>query len=190
VRQLYVGLFMSLDGVVESPDQFVFPYFDERVGAEVGAGMATTDTVLLGRVLYQQWAAYWPGKTVADDPYAEFINPVRKIVLSTTLETATWENTELVRGDLAGLVARLKAEEGGTIAVNGSITLARSLLAAGLVDELRLLVFPVIVGTGRRLLDDLARTPMRLVESKALPTGVLSLTYAPADAPPSDGQGA
>lgn len=182
MRKLYVGLFVSLDGVVEAPNEFVFPYFDEHVGAEVGAGMATTDTVLLGRVLYEQWSAYWPGKTTADDPYAGFINPVRKIVLSTTLTEATWANTELVHGDLTGLVARLKAEEGGTIAVNGSITLARSLIDAGLVDELRLLVFPVIVGKGRRLLDGLAHTPLRLVESKQLPTGVLSLTYAPAAA--------
>jgi dihydrofolate reductase len=176
VRKLYVGLFVSLDGVAEAPDRFVFPYFDDEVGAEVGAGMATTDTVLLGRRLYEQWAAYWPGKTAADDPYADFINPVRKVVVSTTLESVGWQNSTLVRDDVEGAIARLKEEDGGDIAVNGSITLARSLLRAGLVDELRLLVFPVIVGSGRRLLDDLDRIPLRLVETRALGTGVLSLT--------------
>ena len=177
MRKLYAGLFISLDGVAESPNRFVFPYFDDEVGAEVGAGMAATDTVLLGRHLYEEWAAYWPGKTVADDAYAGFINPVRKIVFSTTLESVGWQNTTLVRADVEGAVARLKAEDGGEIAVNGSITLARSLLRSGLLDELRLLVFPIIVGSGRRLLDDLDRLPLRLMESKTLRTGVLSLTY-------------
>jgi dihydrofolate reductase len=177
MRKLYAGLFISLDGVAESPNRFVSPYFDEEVGAEVGAGMAVTDTVLLGRRLYEEWAAYWPGKTVADDPYAGFINPVRKVVFSTTLESVGWQNATLVRADMEGAVARLKAEDGGEIAVNGSITLARSLLRSGLLDELRLLVFPVIVGSGQRLLDDLDRLPLRLIESKALRTGVVSLTY-------------
>ena len=178
MRKLYVGLFVSLDGVAESPDRFVFPFFDDEVGAEVGSGMAATDTVLLGRNLYEQWAAYWPGKTAADDGYADFINGVRKVVFSTTLEAVGWSNSTLVREDVESAVARLKEEDGGEIAVNGSITLARSLLQSGLVDELRLLLFPVIVGSGRRLLDDLDRLPLRLVEAKTLRTGVVSLTYA------------
>lgn len=178
MRKLFVGLFVSLDGVAEAPDRFVVPYFDEAVGAEVDAGLARTDTVLLGRVLYEQWSAYWPSKTADDDGYADFINPVRKVVVSTTLESVDWQNATLVRGDVETAVARLKAEDGGDIAINGSITLARSLLRAGLVDELRLLVFPVVVGSGRRLLDDLDRVALRLVEAKPLPTGVLSLTYA------------
>lgn len=178
MRTLFVGLFVSLDGVAEAPNTFVFPYFDEGVGAEVDAGLRRTDTVLLGRVLYEQWAAYWQSKTAADDGYADFINPVRKVVVSTTLESVGWQNATLVRDEVDAAIARLKAEEGGDIAVNGSITLARSLLRAGLVDELRLLVFPVVVGSGRRLLDGLERIPLRLLEAKPLPTGVLSLTYA------------
>jgi dihydrofolate reductase len=178
MRTLYAGFFVSADGVAESPNLFVFPSFDEAVGAEVSAGMARTDTVLLGRQLYEEWAAYWPGKTAADDGYAEFINPVRKVVLSTTLDSVSWENSELVREDHLEAVRRLKAEEGGDIAINGSMRVAQSMLRAGLLDELRLLVFPVIVGEGRRLLDSVDRTGLRLVESKALPTGVLSLTYA------------
>lgn len=177
MRKLYVGLFLSLDGVAEAPNRFVPPYFDDEVGAEIDAGMASTDTVLLGRRLYEEWAAYWPDKTGADDPYADFINPVRKIVLSTTLESVGWQNTTLIRGDAEAAIARLKEEDGGDIAVNGSITLARSLLASGLVDELRLLVFPVLVGSGRRLLDDLGEIPLRLIEARSLPTGVVSLRY-------------
>jgi dihydrofolate reductase len=178
MRTLFVGMFVSLDGVAEAPNTFVVPYFDTAVGAEVDAGLARTDTVLLGRVLYEQWSAYWPSKTAEDDGFADFINPVRKCVVSTTLEAVGWENATLVREDVEGAIRRLKAEDGGDIAVNGSITLARSLVRAGLVDELRLLVFPVVVGSGRRLLDDLDRVPLRLVDAKPLPTGVLSLTYA------------
>jgi len=178
MRTLYAGLFVSLDGVAESPNLFVPPYFDAAVGAEVGAGMARTDTVLLGRKLYSEWAAYWPGKTEADDPYAPFINGIRKVVLSTTLSSVEWENAELVMEDHDDAVRRLKAEDGGDIAINGSITVAQSMLRAGLLDELRLLVFPVVAGSGRRLLDNVDRVPLHLVESKALPTGVLSLTYA------------
>ena len=105
-------------------------------------------------------------------------NPVRKIVFSTTLEAVEWRNATLVREDAESMIARLKAEDGGDIAVNGSITLARSLLRAGLVDELRLLVFPVIVGSGRRLLEGLDQIPLRLIAAKPMPTGVVSLTYA------------
>ncbi|MEI7745508.1 MAG: dihydrofolate reductase family protein [Chloroflexota bacterium] len=177
MRTLYAGLFVTADGVAEAPNTFVGPYFDAAVGAEVGAGMARTDTVLLGRRLYTDWAAYWPGKTAADDPYAAFINPVRKVVLSTTLESVTWEHSELVRTDHEAAVRRLKEEDGGDIAVNGSITVAQTMLRAGLLDELRLLVFPVIGGSGRRLFDGVGNVPLRLLESRALPTGVLSVTY-------------
>ena len=177
MRTLYIGMFLSLDGVAEAPNLFVPDYFDEATGAEIGAGLGTTDTVLLGRVLYEAWAGYWPGRTAADDPFAAFINPVHKLVVSSTLEDVAWENAELVRADLAEAIRALKAEEGGDIVVNGSITLAQSLLALGLVDELRLLVFPVVVGTGRRLLDGLPRQGLTLVKSVATPSGVLSLTY-------------
>ena len=185
MRTLYAGLFVSLDGVAESPNLFVPPYFDAAVGAEVGAGMARTDTVLLGRKLYSEWAAYWPGKTEADDPYAPFINGIRKVVLSTTLSSVEWENAELVMEDHDDAVRRLKAEDGGDIAINGSITVAQSMLRAGLLDELRLLVFPVLVGSGRRLFEGLENIPLRLIEAKPLPTGVLSLTYGRAEPAPS-----
>jgi dihydrofolate reductase len=184
MRKLYVGLFISLDGVAEAPNRFVFPYFDDQVGAQIGAGMAATDTVLLGRRLYEEWSAYWPGKTDADDGFAGFINGVAKVVISTTLESVGWQNTTLVRGDMEAAIRTLKETDGGDIAVNGSITLARSLLRCGLVDELRLLLFPVVVGSGRRLFEDLDRIPLQLVEAKPLPTGVVSLTYVPGEPAP------
>ncbi len=180
MRTIYAGFFVSLDGVAELPHRFVFPFFDDEVGAEIDAGLATTDTVLLGRRLYEEWSAHWPGKTAAVDEFADFINNVRKVVISTTLETVGWNNTTLVREDVAGAIDRLKAEDGADIAVNGSITLARSLLRSGQLDELRLLVFPVVVGSGRRLLDDLGdldRLTLRLVRAKPLRSGVVSLVY-------------
>ena len=179
MRTLYAGLFVSLDGVAEGPNRFVGAYFDQAVGAEVGAGMASTDTVILGRKLYEQWAAHWPGKTVDDDPYAPWINAVRKIVISTTLTSVEWQNSTLVSHDVEAAVTALKAEDGGEIAVNGSISIARWLLRAGLLDELRLLVFPVIVGSGARLFDGLEGISLDLIEAKPLPTGVLSVTYRP-----------
>lgn len=179
MRRIVSSLFLSLDGIAEAPNRFVFPYFDDEVGKEVGVSM-TADTVLLGRRTYEEWVTYWPGKTAAEDPFADYINPVRKIVVSTTLREATWENTSIARG-LQPDIQAVKDEPGGGIAVHGSISLARSLLAAGLLDELRLLVFPIVVGSGKRLFDgSIEGMPLILVEGRRLPTGVLSLVYAPA----------
>ncbi len=182
MRKIVSSLFLSLDGIAEAPNRFVFPYFDDAVGKVVGAAMIGPDTVLLGRRTYEEWSTYWPGKTAADDPFADYINPIRKIVVSTTISEASWEHTSIVLS-LEPDVRALKAGPGGDIAVHGSISLARSLLAGGLLDELRLLVFPVVVGSGKRLFDgSIEGLPLRLVEGRALPTGVLSLVYALAPA--------
>lgn len=179
MRRIVSSLFLSLDGIAEAPNRFVFPYFDDEVGKEVGEAMVGPDTVLLGRRTYEEWSTYWPTKTAADDPFAGYINPIRKVVVSTTLREANWENTTVVRG-LEPHVRALKDESGGGIAVHGSISLARSLLAAGLLDELRLLVFPIVVGSGKRLFDgSIEGMPLTLVEERRLPTGVLSLVYTP-----------
>lgn len=179
MRRIVSSLFLSLDGIAEAPNRFVFPYFDDEVGKEVGEAMVGPDTVLLGRRTYEEWSTYWPTKTAADDPFAGYINPIRKVVVSTTLREANWENTTVVRA-LEPHVRALKDESGGGIAVHGSISLARSLLAAGLLDELRLLVFPIVVGSGKRLFDgSIEGMPLTLVEERRLPTGVLSLVYTP-----------
>ena len=178
MRKVTAGLFISLDGVVESPDQWQFDHFDEDMMAGMGSQIAAEDTVLLGRVTYQEWAAYWPTST--DEPYASHINNTPKYVVSTTLERVEWQNSTLIKGSLAEEVTRLKQQPGKTIGVAGSPTLVRSLLQEDLLDELTLMIHPVVVGRGKRLFKDGdALKRLKLVYSKTTRTGVLILTYQP-----------
>ena len=172
------NFFISLDGVVEAPDQWHFPYFNDEMGAVVGAGMETSGAFLMGRVLYQEWSDYWPQQG-PDVPFSTFINEIPKYVVSNTLTEAAWNNTQLVSGDVAGELGRIKAETDGDIMISGSATLVRSLLADGLLDELRLLVHPIAVGKGQRLFEDTPTHPLELVKSETLTTGVLNLSYVP-----------
>lgn len=180
------NFFISLDGVVERPDQWHFPYFDDEMGEIVGAGMQAADAFLMGRTLYGEWSEYWPNAE-QDQDFADFINNLQKYVVSTTLtdDDVTWNNTALVTGDEGEIEAQLrKAKEStaGDIAMSGSPTLVRSLLAMGLLDELALLVHPIAVGTGQRLFQDTPTYPLELTSHRALGSGVLHLTYAPAGA--------
>ncbi len=179
MRKVVSGLFISLDGVVESPHLWQFDVFDEDMGDAMIRFLADIDTVLLGRVTYQQWAAYWPNASV-DEEYAVFINNTPKYVASTTLNRVEWQNSFLISGALADTVNRLKAEPGGTIGVQGSPGLVRSLLAAELIDELTLMIHPVIVGQGQRLFheDDPLRR-LELIDSRVTGSGVAILTYRP-----------
>ena len=181
MRKIVAGLFISLDGVVEAPETWHFPYFNDEMGQIVGDQMATSDTMLLGRRTYEEFAAFWPNQ--GDDvPLANEINGVRKLVVSTTLDSADWQNSELIRGDVADDLRRRKQEAGREIAITGSPTLVRSLLEAGLIDELRLLVHPIVVGHGTHLFAaDGATVPLRLASSQTLDTGVQYLVYVPAE---------
>jgi dihydrofolate reductase len=181
VRKLKANFFISLDGVVESPDKWHFPYFDDEMGAAVGGGFATTDAMLMGRVLYEEWAAYWPEH--ADDPFGDVMNGMKKYVVSSTLQSADWQNTEVVGGDVAQGLRDLKASDGGDIAMSGSPTTVRWLLREGLLDELILLVHPIVVGGGlaRLFPPDEPSLPLKLLSSQAFKSGVLNLTYGPAD---------
>jgi dihydrofolate reductase len=181
MRKVTSGLFISLDGVTESPDQWQFGVFNDEMGAALGKHLNAVDTVMLGRVTYQEWEPYWTTAT-SDLEFAEHINRAPKYVVSNTLESVRWGqfgNATLVRGnDLAATVARLKQQPGKNIAVTGSPTLARTLLSAGLLDELQLMVHPVVVGRGKRLFDgwdDLRQ--LDLVDAWATKTGVAFLTY-------------
>ena len=129
MRKIKSHFFISLDGVVESPDQWHFPYFNDEMGAAVGIGFASADAVLMGRVLYDEWAAYWPQN--ADQPFGDVINDIQKYVVSDSLETAEWNNTEIINGDVAAKLSELKARDGGDIAMSGSPTLVRWLLRDG-----------------------------------------------------------
>ncbi len=171
--------FTTVDGVVESPHEWHFPYFDDAMGRAVEQVTAEATAYLMGRTLYDQWSQYWPGNTT--DDFGELINPIAKYVVSSTLSQADWENTTVVPGDDAvRRVAELKASTPGTIAMSGSATTVRWLLAEGLLDELVLLVDPIAVGTGARLFEDSDRTPLTLLSSEVFDTGVLHLRYAPA----------
>jgi dihydrofolate reductase len=172
------NFFISLDGVVESPDQWHFGYFNDEMGEAISAGAATTDAFLMGRVLYSEWSEYWPQQS--DDDFAKFLNNVPKYVLSSTLTEAAWNNTTIVSGDVAAQVRQIKANTERDITMSGSATTVRWLLAEGLLDELNLLVHPVAVGHGQRLFAEGASHSLKLLRSTTFSTGVVYLTYAPA----------
>ncbi|MEU6795917.1 dihydrofolate reductase family protein [Nonomuraea wenchangensis] len=181
MRTIAAGLFISLDGVVQDPADWHFPYFDEAMGAAVEAQMA--DTLLLGRVTYDSFAGAWPDQEAAggeDAGFAKALGDARKIVVSRQPLEFTWRNSELLQGDLVEAVAALKREEGGRIAISGSVSVVRQLLEAGLLDELHLLVHPIAVRKGERLFDEGSSIPLELVSSETFPTGVLNLVYRPA----------
>jgi dihydrofolate reductase len=182
MRKVVSGLFISLDGVVESPDQWQFG-FDEEMGAALASTLETADTVLLGRVTYTEWAGYWPTVTSGEDAgFANWINNAPKYVASTTLDNADdWANSTLIKGDLAAAVEQLKAGEGKDITVAGSPTLVRSLLEQDLLDELVLLIHPVIAGEGRKKLfaDDTPLKKLELASAQPTSSGKLIATYRP-----------
>jgi dihydrofolate reductase len=181
MRKIVAGLFISLDGVVEAPHLWHFPYFNEEMGADVSSQIAEADTMLLGRRTYEEFASYWPQQS-SDVPLADHMNSTPKIVVSTTLQSVDWQNSRLISGNVAEELRRLKEGSGKNIGITGSGTLVRSLLRDGLLDELHLLVHPIVVGSGKRLFEeDSGQVPLKLVESKTFSTGVLSLAYAPAD---------
>ena len=181
MRKIVAGLFISLDGVVEAPNLWHFPYFNDEMGAEVGSQMAAADTMLLGRRTYEEFASYWPHQS-SDVPPADYMNNTPKVVVSTTLDKVEWVNSTLIKSNVIDEVTKLKQQPGGEIGMTGSVTLVRSLLEAGLVDEFRLLQHPIVVGHGLRLFaDDGPQVPLKLTESRTFDTGVLDLRYVPAD---------
>jgi dihydrofolate reductase len=180
MRKIVAGLFISLDGVVEAPDQWHFPYWSDEMGEAVGSQMAAADTMLLGRVTYQEFAAYWPHQG-SEVEGADYMNTTPKLVVSTTLDRLEWQNSTLIRGNVVEELTRLKQQPGKDISITGSATLVRSLLRDDLLDELRLLVHPIVVGHGKRLFEHEGnQKALQLVESKTFSTGVLYLTYQPA----------
>ena len=179
MRKVISGLFISLDGVTEAPDQWQFDNFDAEMAAAMGAHIDAEDTILLGRVTYQEWASYWPTST--DEPYASHINNTPKYVVSNTLDKVEWKNSTLVKGSsLAETITRLKQQPGKNIGVAGSPSLVRSLLQNDLLDELILMIHPVVVGHGKRLFTGESKLKrLKLVNSQTTSTGVVFATYQP-----------
>ena len=182
MRKVSAGLFVSLDGVTESPEKWQLPYFNDEMGEAVGAAMAAADVMLLGRVTYEEFASYWPGVSSKDQPFADHMNNTPKYVVSTTLEEPLeWNNSTLIKGNVAEEISRLKRQPGNDIGITGSVTLVQSLLQEDLLDELGLIIHPIVVGRGKRLFEEGGdRKEMKLVDSKTFSTGVVYLTYRPA----------
>jgi len=191
MRKLIVSEFLTLDGVMQSPGYpdedpsggfehggWQMPFMDDLAGAEIIAGMEATDALLLGRVTYEIFAAYWPS---ADDPMAETINRFTKYVVSTTLhEPLDWKDSHVIAGDVPGEVRKLKEASGKDIQVIGSGKLVQTLMEHDLVDEYRLMIDPLVLGTGKRLFrDGSPKTPLRLIDSKTSSKGVLIVAYQP-----------
>lgn len=191
MRKLTSSLFISLDGVVggeEEMETWHFPYFSEELGEAATGAYKTADTVLLGRVTYDSFTGAWPDREKAgeeDADFAEKLGDMRKVVVSNQQLEFTWRNSEQLQGDLVEGVTALKNEPGDAgILIPGSISVVRQLLAAGLVDQLHLMMHPIAARTGFRLFDEgEPPIPLKLISSEPFKTGVLNLVYTPADGP-------
>jgi dihydrofolate reductase len=185
-------LFISADGVAEIDPDWHFPYFDENMGRAVDEDYRTGDVLLLGRETYDSFAGAWPDRETAggdDAPFATQIGDMRKVVASRQPLEFSWRNSELISGDLVEAVTALKGDpDVRGVLIPGSISVVQQLLAAGLVDELRLLVHPVAARKGRRLFDE-GDAPYHLAvtASEVFPTGVIRVIYAPTGAPTAAG---
>jgi len=192
MRKITAGLFISLDGVVEDPQDWHFPYFNDEMGEAVTNQLATADTLLLGRKTYDSFAGAWPDREAAgeeDAAMGKALGGARMIEDSNQNLQFTWRNSEVLKGDLVEAVTALKNEPGATdIGMSGSVSVVRQLLAAGLLDELHLLVHPIAIRKGMRLFDEgQPPIPLQLVSSQAFTTGVMYLIYAPAESTPAGG---
>ena len=174
MRKVVAYELMSLDGVAEEPDAFITE-FDDMMEENLAGVIASQDTVLLGRRTYDDWARFWPTSDI--EPFATFINGVKKFVVTSTTPTLTWQNTTVIEGDLGAFVSELKRKPGDDIGVHGSIKLVQSLLAAGLVDELRLVIAPALHMHGRKLFEQGVPTRLTLTRHVASPAGYLLLDF-------------
>jgi len=179
MRKIVAGLSISLDGVIEDADRWMGPWFNPQLGQAIGSMIAAQDAMLLGRVTYDGFAAYWPHQT---GDMADAMNGTAKYVVSGTLTSADWQNSTLIPAASAfAQIAELKQGPGRNIGMTGSGTLVSSLLREGLLDELHLFVFPVVLGSGTRLFGAPGgKLPLKLIDSATYETGVVHLTYAKA----------
>lgn len=192
MRKLIVSEYMTLDGIVQGPGGpeedreggfafggWSFHYWDHVMDEAMGRSMAVPSDLLLGRKTYEIFAAHWPYQP-SDDPAAAGLNNAKKYVVSNTLQSVEWQNSTLISGDVASEIRRLKAQDGPDLSVIGSADLVQSLLQHALVDELRLWIFPLVVGKGKRLFTE-GTLPgaLGLISSQVSTTGVVMNTYVP-----------
>lgn len=189
MRKINAALFITLDGVVEAPGPgdttlpekrgWTMPFTSDEVRAVIVTNMTTSDAMLLGRVTYEGFAAFWPSFP-EDDPFANLMNNQTKYVVSTTLDKAEWKNSHLINGDVVAELRKLKQQPGKDINIVGSGTLTRSLIEADLVDEVQLMLCPVILGEGKRLFDHVDYTrSMKVLEVKSFESGMIYLRLQP-----------
>lgn len=175
MRKLVVTEFMTLDGVIENP-AWSFKYWNDEIAAFKAEETNASDALLLGRVTYEGFAQAWPQ---SEDEGAAYFNGVRKYVVSTTLKSADWNNSVVISEDVYEEIRKLKQQDGANITVHGSGALANTLIEHGLVDSLRLLVYPVVLGKGQRLFEEGTTASLNLVEAKSFSSGVTALIYEP-----------
>lgn len=175
MRAIVVTEFVSLDGVMEHP-AWTFPYWNDEIAAFKGEETSGADTLLLGRVTYEGFAAAWPA---SEDEGAPYMNSVAKVVVSSTLTSADWNNTTLIRDNVVETIRQLKAQPGKDILVYGSATLVQTLMQHDLVDRYRLLVYPVVLGAGKRLFNAGTTATLKLVSVQSFSSGVTGLIYEP-----------
>ena len=174
MRKVVVYELLSLDGIAEDPDRF-FTDWDKAMDANLAAVIGTQDAVILGRKSYSEWAQFWPSSKI--EPFATFINGVTKYVATSTPLDRDWANAKVLDGGLVEFVRDLKQKPGKDVGVHASISIAQALLAAGVVDELKLVIAPKIAGQGRRLFEGLPSIRLESLRSKISPTGYLLVDY-------------
>ena len=177
--KIVVTQFITLDGVVESPQDWSFPYWSDETGKFKFDELLGTDVQLLGRVTYEGFASAWPTMERDAAGFADKMNSMPKYVVSTTLKKAEWNNSTIIKSNVVEEVSGLKKQSGGDILVAGSMTLIRTLMDHDLVDEYRLLTYPIVLGKGKRLFTDGMAAALKLTESKPMGSGVVLLRYEP-----------
>ncbi|MDX1992537.1 MAG: dihydrofolate reductase family protein [bacterium] len=178
MRKIVVSEFLSADGVMEAPETWQFPFQTEEMGAITERQIHDKDAFLLGRVTYEVFASYWPTQTHNEFGIADKLNSAPKYVVSTTLEKADWNNSTQIKSNVIEEIRKLKQQPGGTIGMTGSAKLVHTLLDAGLVDEIQMLVHPIVLGQGVRLFAEGGhRSSLKLTDSQILSNGVVYLAY-------------
>jgi len=174
MRKVIVSEFVTLDGVMEAPDQWQFPFWNDETGKFKLDELFASDALLLGRVTYQEFAAAWPSMT-DEEGFADRMNNLPKFVVSTTLKEVKWNNSRLIKGNIAREVSKLKQQPGQDILIPGGAELVHSLRQQDLIDEYRLLVYPLVLGSGKRLFKDGSNATLKLVKTKPIGADVVLL---------------
>ena len=178
MRKVIVTEFITLDGVVEAPEKWSFPFWNDEIAKFKHDELFASDALLLGRVTYQGFAAAWPSRT-DETGFADRMNSLPKFVVSTTLDKVEWNNSRLIKENVAEEVSKLKQQPGQNLLIYGSGALVHTLMQHNLIDEYWLLVYPVVLGSGKRLFKDGSNTTLKLVETKTFSSGVVLLCYQP-----------